>query len=259
MFKAATLMIIISFATQSFAQTNSASKVDKKESDKPTAEARDSDKLDIRKLEQKYWSAKDDDFSVVQNRRYTKAKRFYLNASGGIPFNDPFATGSLMSLQAGYFFNERVGIDLNYTKGPLKDNDAVEQFINRYATVPDRNIFSNSKIFSVTYVPLYAKMSFLDSSIIYFDMGFSAGVGSTEYLIKKIEGDELKSSFSYQWAINQQIFFSNHFAIRVELINRYTTEERSRYKAATAPPAPRDLGSKIVNDSSFLLGLTYWF
>ncbi len=253
MFKTAIMMITMSFATHSFAQSNV--KADKKESDKPTAEARDSDKLDIRKLEQKYWSAKDDDFSVVQNRKYTKANRFYLNGSAGIPFNDPFATGTLMSAQVGYFFNERLGVDVNYTKGALKDNDAVDQFINRYGVVPDRNNYSSSMMTSITYVPLYAKMSFLDSSIIYFDMGFSAGIGTTEYIMKKEEGDETKSGMSYQWSVNQQIFFSDHFAVRVDLINRYTPQDRMKYKTNATG---RDLGSKVINDSSLLLGITFW-
>src|SRR5687768_17351365 len=36
----------------------------------------ESEKLDIQGLEEKYWAPKDTDFSVVQNRTYTKAKRF---------------------------------------------------------------------------------------------------------------------------------------------------------------------------------------
>lgn len=241
MLKMTFLMVFMSLATTAFAQNNS---------------TRDSDKLDIKKLEQKYWAAKDDDFSVVQNRKYTKAKRFYLNLGGGIPFNDPFATGTLMSAQLGYYFNERWGLGVNYTKGNLHDNDAVDQFINRYGVTPDRNNYSSSTMISGTWVPLYAKMSFLDSSIIYFDMGFSLGLGTTNYIVKKQEGDENKSAMSYQWGVNQQIFFSQHFAVRVDLINRYTSEKRSKY-LTTAPD--RDLGSKLINDSSLLLGVTYWF
>lgn len=241
MLKTTLLAMILTVSTTAMAQSESSN---------------DSDKLDIKKLEQKYWAAKDDDFTVVQNRKYTKAKRVSLTVSGGIPFNDPFATGTLTSLQLGYFFNERLGIDFNYTKGNLKDNDAVDQFINRYGVTPDRNNYSSSKMLSVTYVPLYAKMSFLDKSIIYFDMGFSLGLGTTDYIIKKQEGDETKSAASYQWGVNQQIFFTEHLAVRVDLINRYTNENRSKF--STSAPS-RDLGTKMTNDSSLLLGLTYWF
>jgi outer membrane beta-barrel protein len=223
----------------------------------PAADSRGSDKLDIKKLEQKYWAAKDDDFSVVQNRRYTKAERFYFNLGGGIPFNDPFATGSILSGTAGYYFNERWGVDFTYSKANFKDNEAVDQFISRYGITPDRNYFDGSQMLSVSYVPLYAKMSFVDRAIIYFDMGISVGAGNVDYVIKKQEGDETMHAFAYQWSVFQQIFFSEHFAVRVDLINKYTTEQT--YTWSTNPTSTqRDLGKKSVNDSSFMLGLTYW-
>ncbi|MNT61273.1 hypothetical protein D3C72_1989010 [compost metagenome] len=100
-------------------------------------------------------------------------------------------------------------------------------------------------------------MSLVDKAIIYFDMGISVGAGNTQYEIKKQEGDESASAFSYQWSVFQQIFFSEHFAIRVDLINKYTTEQR--YTWSTNPTSTdRDLGKKNINDSSFMLGLTYW-
>lgn len=213
------------------------------------------DKLDIKKLEQKYWAAKDDDFSVVQNRHYTKAERYYLTLSGGVPINDPFGTGSITSLQLGYFFNERWGVDFSYTKADMKNNDNTKQFIDENGVAPNYNFFDSSKMVSVTYVPLYAKMSFLDKSIIYFDMGISLGLGTTDYIIKKEDGDESKNAMSYQIGINQQIFFSEHFAVRMDFINKFTNEDRFKY--STIAPN-RDLGPKTTNDTQLLLGLTYW-
>jgi hypothetical protein len=40
-------------------------------------------KVDISDLENRYWTAKDTEFSVVQNRLYTKAKRFSVTLQGG--------------------------------------------------------------------------------------------------------------------------------------------------------------------------------
>ena len=104
-----TLLAIIMTTAGAFAQAQQPS------AQSAPADSRGSDKLDIKKLEQKYWAAKDDDFSVVQNRRYTKADRFYFNLGGGIPFNDPFATGTIFSGTFGYYFNERWGVDATYT------------------------------------------------------------------------------------------------------------------------------------------------
>lgn len=213
------------------------------------------DKLDIQKLEQKYWSAKDDDFAVVQNRRYSKANRYFATVSTGLPFNDIFSTGSLNALNVGYYFSERWGLELSMNQANFSNNTVVNEFITRYATMPDHNKFKSSQIISMNYVPLYAKMSLLDKTIIYFDMGFSLGVGQADYTIIKQEGNENKTSPSYQWSINQQIFFSEHFAIRLDVVNKYTNQQKLKYSTSATE---RDQGTKVFNDSSVLLGITYW-
>lgn len=235
----------------------------------PAAKAeagRGSDKLDIKKLETKYWSAKDDDFAVVQNRRYTKSGRYFVSVNGGVPFNDPFASGTMYSANVGYFFNERWGLDLEYKSGSLKDNDATTLFIQRYGVYPDHNVFQNSQILSATLVPFYAKMSFMDTSIIYFDMGFSLGVGSLSYTIKKGEGDETKSTPVAKLGVFQQVFFTEHLALRVELSNTWSNQTKFKYYSAVPIGAgqgtaitDRDQGTKMVNDTSMMLGVTYWF
>lgn len=247
-----TILTLILTASSAWAQQPATS---------PSAsDSRGSDKLDIKKLEQKYWAAKDDDFSVVQNRRYAKADRFYFNVGGGVPINDPFGTGTMFSGQLGYFFNERWGLDINYTTASLSDNDNTKQFIDEAGVAPNYNFFKGSQMISLTYVPLYAKMSFVDKAIIYFDMGISLGVGMVDYDIQRQEGPLSKSAFSYQIGINQQIFFSEHWAIRVDFINKFTTEERQRYRTVpkAGDTAPRDRGTTVENDTSLLLGLTYW-
>jgi outer membrane beta-barrel protein len=230
-----------------------------------TDAARGSDKLDIKKLETKYWSAKDDDFAVVQNRRYTKSGRVFLSVNGGVPFNDPFSSGTMYSANVGYFFNERWGVDLEHKSGSLKDNDATALFISRYGVYPDHNVFQSSDILSLTLVPFYAKMSFMDTSIIYFDMGFSLGAGTLSYTIKKSEGDETKSAPVAKLGVFQQVFFTEHFALRAELSNTWSNQNRYKYYS-TLPSnvgggvvTERDLGTKMINDTSLMLGVTYWF
>lgn len=244
MLKKTVLMIILA-ASQAMAQQQAA----------PAADQRGSDKLDIKKLEQKYWAAKDDDFSVVQNRRYTKADRFFLTGAMGSVINDPFAKGTIAAAQVGYFFNERWGVDVAYSKGSLEDGDSTHKFKTTLGgTAPDYNFFDQSLIASVTFVPLYAKMSFMDKSIIYFDMGFSLGAGTLNYAIQRDTGAEDMSTFAYKVGVTQQIFFSEHFAIRLDYNNTWATQDRKPYTAVS----PTQLGSTTVNDTSLLLGITYW-
>lgn len=241
-----TVLFCILVTANAFAQTAAPEK---------SAE-RGSDKLDIKKLEQKYWAAKDDDFSVVQNRKYSKADRFFLNVGAGIPINDPHEKGTLTGAQLGYFFNERWGMDVSYLKASMSNNDATSYFKDSYGVLPDHGVFDSSIMLSATYVPLYAKMSFVDKAIIYFDMGISVGVGTTDYIQRRDDGDKKESAMSYQLGINQQIFFSEHFAIRVDFVNKFTNEKQVKWK--TPNTGTRDLGDKMINDTSLLLGITYW-
>lgn len=248
-----TLLALIFMSTTAWAQ----------QATKP--EARESDKLDIRKLEQKYWSAKDDDFSVVQNRRYVKKERFYLTGSFGIPFNDPYSTGTIAGASLGYFFSERWGVEANYNSYSLRRNDAVTQFVDTYGAIPNHNVLKNNYFLSGIWVPFYAKMSVVDKAIIYFDMGLSVGVGNLGYDIAQAEGDLSKSTMAYKVGIFQQIFFSEHFAIRADLTNTWSNQEKMKYYAPNTNvggintgSGTRDLGSELINDTSLMIGITYW-
>lgn len=249
-----TLLVFIMMTAQAFAQ---------QADNKPAA--RDSDKLDIKKLEQKYWAAKDDDFSVVQNRRYVKADRFYLSAAAGIPFNDPYSEGSIVGASLGYFFNERWGLEASYQSYDLKRNDAVSQFESTYGVMPNHNVLKANYFLSGTWVPFYAKMSVVDKAIIYFDMGLSFGIGNLEYEIAQKEGNLTENTMAYRLGIFQQIFFSEHFAIRADLVNTWSDQKKMRFYAPGTPipggttgPGDRDLGSENVNDTSLMIGITYW-
>lgn len=221
--------------------------------DTKKSENTESDKLDVQKLEQKYWAAKDDDFTVVQNRAFAKDKRWFFNFAYGAPINDPFSTGSILGLNVGYYFSERWGAELNYRKGSFRDNESTVSFIDFSGVRPDTNRFVDAKMFNVTWVPLYAKMSWLDRKIIYFDMGLQAGLGTTAYEITRETGNISQSGMSYSLNLMQHFFFSEHWALRVDFTNTWTSENRKRYNNPD-----RDLPSRTINDTSLLFGLTYW-
>jgi hypothetical protein len=107
-------------------------------------------------------------------------------------------------------------------------------------------------------------MSFMDNTIIYFDMGFSVGAGTLKYAIQKVEGNEEVSSAVGKLSVFQQIFFSEHFALRADLSNTWASQKRLKYYLPNSGGShnyttERDLGAKMTNDTSMLLGVTYWF
>ncbi len=228
----------------------------------PAAAASDkeSDKIDIQKLEQKYWSAKDSDFSVVQNRTYTKEKRLNLSLAYGLPINDPFYEGNVTSFMTSYYWSERSGLELNYTTSQFKTNDAFNNFVRDNGIYPNHNTFLNSKILNYSWTPFYAKMSFLDKKIIYFDMALGFGLGTTDYRQNTENGGKTKSAITKAFTITQHFFFSNHFSFRMDYVNKWTDEEKLRYQIkAGETEDDRGLGKKSVNDSSLTFGLTYWY
>ncbi|MBX2989171.1 MAG: outer membrane beta-barrel domain-containing protein [Bdellovibrionaceae bacterium] len=229
-------------------------------SDNAFAQAqRDSDKLDIKKLEDKYWSAKDDDFSVVQNRAYSKAKRFFATLHYGIPINDPYSTGNMTGLSLGYHFSERWGVEVAYLDAAYRDNDATTQFQEDHATYPNHNKLENQKYVQLNYIPLYAKMSFVDKKIIYFDMGLGLILGQSSFTQNVESGNRNASASMYGFSIYQHYFISEHFAIKADFRNTWTPEERFRYKLpGGTPESERSLGTKSINDTQLMLGLTFF-
>jgi outer membrane beta-barrel protein len=220
---------------------------------------KESDKLDIKKLEDKYWAAKDDDFSVVQNRAFTKANRFFVSALGGFPINDPYSNGSSTYLSLGYHTSERWGYELSYMKADLRDNDATEQFIKDHKTVPNHNTLVSTTTAQVNFIPLYAKMSFMDKKIIYFDMGIALGLGQTAFTQNIVTGDKSGTATHYMFSLYQHFFFSEHFAFKFDFRNTWTDEERFRYKMNSGEPeSNRTLGTKSINDTSLMFGLTFF-
>jgi len=257
--------ILITLSLTAFAQTKDAGTL------KP-----DSDKLDLKKLEDKYWAAKDTDFSVVQNRTYTKAGRWYATASYGVLVNDPNSNGRLYNIAAGYYFSERWGVELAYQSGQVYDNDATDKYKQQFSTWPDYNTFKSYTSANLVWVPFYAKMSFLDRKIVYFDMQFALGIGNRQYTQKVspdngnnpnviLQGDQTQNALGYNFDFTQQLFFSDHFAVRLDLKNSWASEKRIRSYlsgsggAGTQTEADRGLPSNTVNDTSLLLGLTFFY
>ncbi len=216
-----------------------------------------SDKLDVKALEQKYWAAKDDDFSVVQNRAFSKAKRFYGTAHLGQAINDPYYTGSYMGLSGGYFFNETWGLEATYLTTNFSDSRSFKDIVG-LGGGPKVNEATGKKVISALWFPIYAKMSVMDRKIIHFDMGLSLGAGQFDYERKYYVGSfpggqersEKDSSFGYSVGITQQFYFNRLAAIKVDFVNTVSSQKQINFKTRA------DAGTKSINDTSLIIGLT---
>lgn len=219
----------------------------------PAGAGQDSERLNIQDLEQKYWAPKDTSFSVVQNRAYTKEKRFSGSLQYGPIINDAFNEGYNLGLKANYFWNERTGAQVEYVSFNISDNSTVRGFSNQYGGVRP-NIGRVTSMWGIGYnwVPIYAKMSLLGERIIYFDMAITPTIGMMNYEKTTKAGDKSGSSIAYGFDISQYYFLNKHIALRADLQNRWWTEEVLDWNYGTHQK------TQTTNSTVFFIGVTYY-
>lgn len=227
---------------------------------KPTAESNNSgDKVDISDIESKYWAPKDTDFSVVQNRTYTKEKRFAASVQYGPLINSSFIEGYSLGVSANYFLSERYGVQVDYVMSDYEDSEATTRF-KSLGGAPDYGKPTGYYGIGFNWIPFYAKMSVLGSKIIYFDMAITPTIGLTQYEAMTLDKGGLdKTGLSYGFDITQWFFLSSHFAIRADVKARWFQEEIVKYQT----DAPVNSGDKLrdswTDTTLFLLGCTFFF
>lgn len=226
----------------------------------PAATQKD-EKVDISDLENKYWAPKDTDFSVVQNRTYTKEKQFFVSFQYGIPTSEVFSTGSYYGLTGNYFFTERHGIELTYQKADLHNSDAVSGLQNFGTTgvFPDHGRDDYYVGAAYNFVPFYSKMSVMGKKIIYFDMAISPSLGLTRYDQMMKDGNSAQTAFTYGLDVTQFYFFSNHWAVRLDWKNQWYNQKVVKYENTGGMLEGAPAGSKNVHDSTLMLGMTFFF
>lgn len=254
LFTVAILATAMSFAISANAQ-------DKSKDPAASSSSGGSDKLDLKQLEDQYWSAKDTDFNVVQNRTYAKDKKVFVSVAYGPLINDPFANGRMTAFSGGYYWSERMGAELAYESGSLSDNRSTSEILGM-GGFPNMNRFKTYTSANFIVVPFYAKMSFWDRKILYFDMQFSVGVGQMKYtnVINAEQGGNREgTAMGYNFDITQQFFFHEHFAIRLDIKNKWSSQKFYQNYSGSGVPNPISLGNKSFQDTSILLGATIFF
>ena len=254
---ATTLRIVTALAltlisSRAFAQDAATKKVP------PTAK---SEKVDISDLENKYWAPKDTDFSVVQNRTYSKEGRFFISPEWGVPVGDRWSQGSVTGVAANYFWSERFGVQAQYIKGNLSNNEPARFLASNYGSgvQPDHNRLNSYYGVGFNIVPFYAKMSLWGKRIMYFDMAITPTVGMTTYDQVLQTGNRQKQAFTYGVDVTQYFFFTNYFAIRADLKNQFYNADIARFKSSGGVATGSTVKSETAQDTLFMLGLTFFY
>lgn len=234
----------------SFAAAKAAAKQEAKPAE--TAVGAGDEKVDVTDLEKKYWASKDTDFSVVQNRLYSKANRLALSLQYGFLINDQWSDGPTMGGSLGYYFSERFGVEGQYQSTGSTDNKSLAN-LKAQAGVANHGKIKSYQGASFNFVPFYAKMSVMNSSIIYFDMAISPGVGMTSYEQQRRTGNQEKNAPTVSLDITQSFFFSKYSAFRVDYRNRWFQEEVVSYNTGAS------VSTETSQTSLLMFGFTFFY
>jgi outer membrane beta-barrel protein len=220
----------------------------------PAAGADKSGKMDVSDLEKKYWAAKDTDFNVVQNRLFSKANRLALTLNYGMYVSEPWSQGPTYGANLNYFFSERYGIELAYSKTDSQDNDATQSLKANQGGAPNHDKMKGYYGVGFNWVPFYAKMSVLNSSIIYFDMSFTPGVGIMQYQQQKDDGNVDKTAPAVSLAVTQHFFLTKWLALRLDYKNFWYNQEVVSYHSTN-----RTSSTNLHNEGLLMGGFTFYY
>ena len=226
----------------------------------PASQPAADEKVDISDLENKYWAPKDPDFSVVQNRTYSKVKSLFLTPQMGTLVNDPWSEGNVYGVTANYFWSERYGIQATYLSADLQNKKATDDLaVYGSGVQPDHGKLAGYYGVGFNLVPFYAKMSFWGKHILYFDMAFTPTVGMTQYDQIIEGGNKSKSAFTYGFDVTQYFFFAKWFAVRLDLKNQWHSEEVVKFRNSTGMLKGQNVEDKNIQDTLFLLGASFYW
>lgn len=138
-----------------------------------------------------YWSGKRH-VGVVQKRKYPKAKRMELEVFAGVIPNDAFVVHLPAGVRAAWHGSEHAAWEISASgaldletdlKGFLEGEDA-----NVSAQVRDRQRARVDVGF--VWSPIYGKLAWMNSSVVYVDVSFLAGLGAVYTTAEYLDGAE---------------------------------------------------------------------
>lgn len=179
---------------------------------------------------------------VVQKKPVAKARRFEIAPFFAYQPNDDFVRGYVPGAHVGYHFNEGVSFEGTIAYGVHSDKQLLKQVRNQAVqpAVLDRMELLASAGFN--WAPIYGKLSYLERSILTYDLFLTTGYGMTKTDLEittstggggtgSVVTEHRKASFQgYYIGIGQRYYLRNWGAIRVELRNySYTQRVDSSY------------------------------
>lgn len=172
------------------------------------------------------WLDPDKEVFVLQNRKFRKDSRLYMNLGGGFTTSGAFVDSMNVQFRAGYFFKEEWGFEVLYSKNNGEENDTAKSVrnIGGAGSIPFRRIIDNYTGAMVLWSPFYNKINTFNK-IIYVDWILGLGFAKLdetnnkeEYTIGLPTGEGTKESHTgIMWNLGAMLYFTENINFRTDL------------------------------------------
>jgi outer membrane beta-barrel protein len=185
------------------------------------------------------------DVAVIQRRFLPKTKRFELSSTAFTNLNNPFFTSFGLLFRGAYYFTERYAAEALFSFATTDSRQVTDDLETNRGITTDNVVTSNGFMGAAfKWNPIYGKMTWLNQSIVPFDLNFSAGLGLTSTT-------EEEKEFTYHFGASQVFAVSKGMAVRWDLIlNHYS---------ATSTKDDGTKESLDQNDLFLGLGMSFYF
>ena len=190
------------------------------------------------------------EISVIQKRFQPKSQRFQLFFGLPMVANDPWFTGVGLGAHLGYHFTESWGLEVQGFSLSTSEKEAVKDLaannnVNTGSIITVRNYAG----IEINWMPIYGKMSFLNSKIVPFDMYFSMGGGQIG-----LSNATSPSSTAFHLGTGQIFAFSKWAGLRWDISwNMYNATPNP--STATGPKPTQSQFNNLL----FTIGASFFF
>ena len=172
------------------------------------------------------WLDPDKEVYVLQNRKFRKKGRLYLDVGGGVTTSGAFVDSYAIQGRMGYFARESLGFEFIYSKNEGEENDTAKSVRSSgvSGSIPFRRIVDNYLGGMLVWAPFYSKINTFNT-IIYTDWILGLGYAKLEEKNNRREvfGDFQEKTATNEthdgilWNLGMKIYLTRSLEFRFDL------------------------------------------
>ncbi len=174
------------------------------------------EEVQIEKVRERYWQqGKETEIGVVQNRLFSKNKKFELSLDVGTLSSDPFLNVYVLSGELGFYFSEYFSLHAMGMKLAPTYSSAYYTLQNQTGATANTNnplAFYGGELRASL---LYGKLSLIETSILYFEGFLSGGAG----VIQTYSGNDFSGLIGIGEGIHVNQFLSFNISYLMMVYN----------------------------------------